>query len=230
MWRGDGAKSSGRPGPSTRAPLGSAFLVRNRSTLTGRCSINLGSVAFLDPLDTSPRYRYPIHPACARRHSLGKQRGKAWRQINVVADLVADEAAGMARRDLSAAIARRQPGTRPVQAGRLIDAALAAGAVVESGGRIRATGSVGETSAAKGAVELGRGHPEQPLRVVAFDVESVVRLTAEAPTYTEARIFQGLVPSASAGTRRGATPGDPSTSSSSFPTRTGRFPPTPSGA
>ena len=110
--------------------------------------------------------------------------------IDVVADLVADEAAGMTRRDLSAAIARRQPGTRPVQAGRLIDAALAAGAVVESGGRIRATGSVGETSAAKGAVELGRGHPEQPLRVVAFDVESVVRLTAEAPTYTEARIFQ----------------------------------------
>lgn len=110
---------------------------------------------------------------------------------DVVIDLVAGSATGLSREELCQAIARRRPGIRQSQADRLIEAACVSGAITETERRFRISrdSTQKDPSRAPSAHDVST-YGEHPLRIVSFDIESVVRQTREAPTYTEARIFQ----------------------------------------
>ncbi|MHB1518238.1 MAG: DEAD/DEAH box helicase [Acidimicrobiales bacterium] len=91
---------------------------------------------------------------------------------------------------LSRAELARDPvllGIRPRQLDQMVREALAAGQLVEDGGRLAAIGGE-EASGQNGAPTEARSR-ERPLRVVAIDFESVVRSIATKP-YVERRPFQ----------------------------------------
>lgn len=103
-------------------------------------------------------------------------------------ELLAGEPEGLDRLALRQAIERRRPGIHPAQIERDVERALAAGRISEHAGRLR----LGPTDPDESEIpDTSRSRKSgRPLRAVAFDVESVVRPTAEGPEFREARMFQ----------------------------------------
>ncbi len=97
-------------------------------------------------------------------------------------DLVARQTGGMTKPQLLQELRVLRPGIHPAQVEREVQTAIERGRLEFSGDRltvVAGTSSIEPRSARQDA-----------LRVVAFDIESVVRSTTEPPDYREARMFQ----------------------------------------
>jgi RecQ family ATP-dependent DNA helicase len=98
--------------------------------------------------------------------------------------LLAEHPDGLTINELAEHSRARFPGLAAARVAQLVEQALAAGAILSSGGRLRAVAAgdlVGDT--------VPRAQRTGPLRGVVVDLESVVRTTAVEP-FTDKRIFQ----------------------------------------
>ncbi|MEY9937593.1 DEAD/DEAH box helicase [Streptacidiphilus sp. MAP5-3] len=98
---------------------------------------------------------------------------------------MAEHEQGLTREELSAAAQVRFVGLPVRRIAELVERAVAAGALVESQGRLQLPSVESEEATDR----LSLVNLDRPMRAVAVDLESVVRTTATEP-YTDKRIFQ----------------------------------------
>jgi hypothetical protein len=102
--------------------------------------------------------------------------------IEELVDALMRGGGSLTRRELLVEVRRVMPGVQPAQVERAVRQTSESGRIRIDGDRVIL---VAHAEHAETSVE-----PQRALRVVAFDVESILRPTHEPPDFKEARIFQ----------------------------------------